>query len=98
MIGEFFITRIGPLLTSDQQATVVALLLDEEGYWLTRPGNAKRCIFTPRHSLRFCKGDKVVEALICFDCKQLVLGSGRGDFDSMAFPLSELFREVGLYP
>jgi hypothetical protein len=98
VIGQFFITRVGPLLTSDQQAAVAALLLDEKGYWLTSPGNAKKCVFTPRHSLRFCKGNEVVEALICFDCKQLRLGSGGGDFDSMALPLSELFREVGLYP
>ncbi len=100
MLGEFLITEIGPDLSRTERRTAGRLLADSESYLPWEVAIQKLCLFSPRHGLRFHRGEDVVEVLICFDCSDVSLSdprtkqSGGGDFSQVEGRLREMFARI----
>lgn len=93
-IGGHHILAAGRVLRGKRALRIARLLLDEDSYRVGAARDFKTCDFLPRHALRFFRGDRSTDVLLCFSCTQLTFESGGGDFDPVAADLHALVGDV----
>jgi hypothetical protein len=88
-------TRLGkPIPVSKILAAQLAKLLDDPHTYL-RPGTPlKGCIPIPEVLVAYTRGNKEVDAYLCFECNVLVVGEAQSDFDRARPAILKIVKQM----
>jgi hypothetical protein len=100
LFAPYAILQKGPELTKPQIEALDQIILTQivHSPLPQISGSRKMCLFEPGIGLRFLKGGKEVQMLICFHCDQWTFTGkqGAGDFDHVRPSILRIAR--GLFP